>query len=30
LGLMRAVHTCDRPGVFTVPSHELQVLGRDS
>ena len=30
LGLMRAVHQCDRPGVFTVPSHELQVLGRDS
>jgi uncharacterized protein YbjT (DUF2867 family) len=28
LGLMRAVHQCDRPGVFTVPSHELQVLGR--
>jgi len=27
-GLMRAVHECDRPGVFTVPSHELQVLGR--
>jgi hypothetical protein len=30
LGLMRAVHACDRPGVFTVPSHELQVLGRYS
>lgn len=28
LGLMRAVHECDRPGVFTVPSHELQVIGR--
>ena len=28
LGLMRAVRECDRPGVFTVPSHELQVLGR--
>jgi uncharacterized protein YbjT (DUF2867 family) len=28
LGLMRAVRECDRPGVFTVPSHELQVIGR--
>ena len=28
LGLMRAVHECDRPGVFTVPSHELLVIGR--
>jgi uncharacterized protein YbjT (DUF2867 family) len=30
LGLMRAVHQCDRPGVFSVPSHELQVLGRET
>ena len=30
LGLMRAVHQCDRPGVFSVPSHELQVLGHHS
>jgi uncharacterized protein YbjT (DUF2867 family) len=28
LGLLRAVQQCDRPGVFTLPSHELQVLGR--
>lgn len=28
LGLMRAVQACDRPGVFTLPSHELQVIGR--
>jgi uncharacterized protein YbjT (DUF2867 family) len=28
LGLMRAVQQCDRPGVFTLPSQELQVLGR--
>ena len=30
LGLMRAVHTCDRPGVFTLPSHELLVVGAES
>lgn len=29
-GLMRAVHQSDRPGVFTLASHELQVLGRAS
>ncbi|MCW5658560.1 MAG: nucleoside-diphosphate sugar epimerase [Burkholderiaceae bacterium] len=28
LGLLRALQQCDRPGVFTLPSHELQVLGR--
>jgi uncharacterized protein YbjT (DUF2867 family) len=28
LGLLRAVQQCDRPGVFTLPSHELQLLGR--
>jgi uncharacterized protein YbjT (DUF2867 family) len=28
LGLLRAVQQCDRPGVFTLPSQELQVLGR--
>jgi hypothetical protein len=27
---MRAVQQCDRTGVFTVPSHELQVLGHET
>jgi hypothetical protein len=27
LGLMRAVQQCSK-GVFTLPSHELQIVGR--